>query len=73
MVNEYVRSVVRSSLLYGVGDLEMDGGALEGLKRRRRGITSELVLERRVRMSYVCLDELFELSKIGGDGKGPCC
>ncbi|KAH0603788.1 uncharacterized protein H6S33_007447 [Morchella sextelata] len=67
VVNEYVRSVVRSSLLYGIGDLDMDGGALEGLKRRRRGITSELVLERRVRMSYVCLDELFELSKIGSD------
>lgn len=71
VVVTYVQSILRSSLLYEVGDLEMpsDDGKLEFLKRKRNGKTSELVLERRVRMSYVCLDELFELSKVGDHGK----
>lgn len=71
VVAAYVQSILRSSLLYEIGDLEMpsDDGILECLKKRRHGKTSELVLERRVRMSYVCLDELFELSKVKDDGK----
>lgn len=71
----YVQSILRSSLLYEISDLEMPSGdgKLECLKKKRHGKTSELVLERRVRMSYVCLDELFELSKVEDHGRIPSC
>lgn len=71
VVTAYVQSIVKSSLLYEIGDLEMpsDDGRLEFLNKRKHGKTSDLVLERRARMSYVCLDELFELSKVRDNGK----
>jgi hypothetical protein len=71
VVVAYVQSILRSSLLYEISDLEMpsDDGRLECLKKKKHGKTSELVLERRVRMSYVCLDELFKLSKVIDHGK----
>lgn len=71
VVTAYVQSIVKSSLLYEIGDLEMpsDDGRLGVLNKKKHGKTSDLVLERRARMSYVCLDELFELSKVRDDGK----
>lgn len=71
VVTAYVQSILRSSLLYEVGDLELpsDDGRLECLNKKKHGKTSDLVLERRARMSYVCLDELFELSRVRDSGK----
>lgn len=71
VVRAYIQSIVKSSLLYEIGDLEFpsDDGKLEFLNKRKHGKTSDLVLERRARMSYICLDELFELSKVRDGGK----
>lgn len=71
VVTSYIRSILGSSLLYEIGDLELpsDDGRLEFLNKRKHGKTSELVLERRARMSYICLDELFELSRVKDNGK----
>ncbi|KAF3201578.1 hypothetical protein TWF679_011320 [Orbilia oligospora] len=62
----YVKSVFNASLLYKVLDGELDisfkdGGSYGGGKEMLFGCTSDLVLERRARVSYKCLDELFEL------------
>ncbi|KAL7276355.1 Endocytosis and vacuole integrity protein [Rhizina undulata] len=60
----YAESIFRSSLLYHVDGLQLPGEDSEVaslLKGRKLGVTSELMLERRKRMAYVCIDELFSL------------
>ncbi|KAK6531380.1 hypothetical protein TWF281_008187 [Arthrobotrys megalospora] len=61
----YVQSIFNASLLYKVVDGELDISFKDGrcgdTKEMLFGCTSDLVLERRARVSYKCLDELFEL------------
>ncbi|EWC48390.1 hypothetical protein DRE_02159 [Drechslerella stenobrocha 248] len=72
VVERYLESVFAASLLYKLQDGELDIGFKgPGVQPRRDplfGCTSDLVLERRARMSYACLDELFELCTDRGDG-----
>ncbi|KAK6363660.1 hypothetical protein TWF730_001081 [Orbilia blumenaviensis] len=69
----YVKSVFGASLLYKVLDGELDISFKDGEKGvggsgMLFGCTSDLVLERRARVGYRCLDELFELC--GGEKEG---
>ncbi|CAZ81148.1 unnamed protein product [Tuber melanosporum] len=65
VVQAYVKSIFKSSILYDIVELEhptsMDV-SLSSLSIRKHGKTSELELVRRSRMSYACLDELFALA-----------
>ena len=65
----YVESVFWSSMLYRVPG--MPAGTQEWLTAKEQGgSTSELVIERRSRMAYVCIDELFSLTAVSsGNGK----
>ncbi|PWW76041.1 hypothetical protein C7212DRAFT_194823 [Tuber magnatum] len=64
VVQAYVKSIFKSSILYDIAELEHPAStdiSLSSLSIRRHGKTSELELVRRSRMSYACLDELFAL------------
>ncbi|KAF3909903.1 hypothetical protein ABW21_db0209404 [Orbilia brochopaga] len=65
VAERYVESIFNASLLYKVQDGELDISFKEPAARLKAeplfGCTSDLVLGRRARMSYACLDELFEL------------
>jgi len=65
----YMEAVFWSSMLYRVPG--MPAGTQEWLTAREHGgSTSELVIERRSRMAYVCIDELFSLTAVSsGSGK----
>ncbi|KAF3939505.1 hypothetical protein ABW19_dt0207543 [Dactylella cylindrospora] len=70
LAERYVESIFNASLLYRVNDGELDI-SFKGSNVRPDplfGCTSDLVLERRSRMSYVCLNELFELCRNRTDG-----
>ncbi|KAK6335574.1 hypothetical protein TWF696_002344 [Orbilia brochopaga] len=74
VIERYVESVFNASLLYKVQDGELDIDFKKPGARVKTdplfGCTSDLVLERRARMSYACLDELFELcTDRGADGQ----
>ncbi|KAA8909144.1 guanine nucleotide exchange factor in Golgi transport N-terminal-domain-containing protein [Sphaerosporella brunnea] len=63
----YVEAVFWSSMLHRLTGVPTE--AEEWLTARNQGSTSELVTERRHRMGYVCIDELFDLTAVGaGDG-----
>jgi hypothetical protein len=66
VLQSYVRSVFSGSLLYQVPGL-LDGLEEEWYGKSPQGSTSELVLERRNHMSYVCLNELFKLSAVSDE------
>ncbi|KAI5800080.1 hypothetical protein EDC01DRAFT_613157 [Geopyxis carbonaria] len=65
-VLQYVEAVFWSSMLY---DIAGESDPKEWLGPKMHGSTGELVLERRYKMSYVCIDELFSLVSVpdGGD------
>ncbi|KAF8475693.1 hypothetical protein BDZ91DRAFT_673608 [Kalaharituber pfeilii] len=68
-IQNYISNVYHASLLYKV-DSGME--RLENLEPRRGarvGSTSELELQRRRRMSYVCIDELMDLFSVS---EGDC-
>ncbi|KAJ6259107.1 hypothetical protein Dda_6004 [Drechslerella dactyloides] len=74
VAERYVESIFNASLLYKVQDGELDISFKDPSARLKAeplfGCTSDLVLERRARMSYACLDELFELcTDRGADGR----
>lgn len=63
-IERYVRAVFWASLLYKtdtVEDSEEENDDEKWLKPRYHGATTELFLERRKGMAYVCMDELFSL------------
>ncbi|KAG0640673.1 hypothetical protein HOY80DRAFT_1116635 [Tuber brumale] len=67
VVQAYVKSIFKSSILYDIVELEHPASmdvSLSSLSTRRHGKTSELELVRRSRMSYACLDELFALATV---------
>ncbi|RPA99307.1 hypothetical protein L873DRAFT_1828040 [Choiromyces venosus 120613-1] len=67
VVQAYVKSMFKSSILYDIAELEHPTSTditLSSLSTRKHGKTSELELVRRSRMSYVCLDELFALASV---------
>ncbi|TGZ79709.1 hypothetical protein EX30DRAFT_308428 [Ascodesmis nigricans] len=70
----YVKAVFWTSMLYGndiLEGVERDDDDQVWLKPRPLGKTTELALERRKRMAYVCIDELFSLvaAASGTDGE----
>ncbi|KAF3905460.1 hypothetical protein ABW20_dc0104947 [Dactylellina cionopaga] len=72
VAGRYVESVFDASLLYKVqdGELEISFQPAGGKVKTDPlfGCTNDLVLERRAKVSYKCLDELFELCRErGGD------
>ncbi|KAF8534392.1 hypothetical protein BDD12DRAFT_860683 [Trichophaea hybrida] len=58
----YVEAVFWSSMLYPVPGMLAE--TEEWLTARKQGSTSELTIERRNRMVYVCIDELFSLTAV---------
>lgn len=74
VVEAYVKSIFKSSILYDIAELEHPGStdtSLSSLSIRKHGKTSELELVRRSRMSYACLDELFALAAVNDSGIHP--
>ena len=67
---KYVLNVYSASLLYKVdADSRKLPANLDAMKLVGAGSTSELELQRRRKMSYVCIDELMNLSRIAVGGK----
>lgn len=63
----YVEAVFWSSMLYRVPGMPAE--TQEWLTARKQGgSTSELVTERRSRVAYICIDELFSLTAVSGNG-----
>jgi len=58
----YVEAVFWNSMLYPVSGTLAE--TEEWLTAKKQGSTSELVIERRNRMVYVCIDELFSLAAV---------
>jgi len=74
VVQAYVKSIFKSSILYDIAELEHPAStdtSLSSLSIRKHGKTSELELVRRSRMSYACLDELFALAAVNDSGIHP--
>lgn len=59
-IQQYVEAVFCSSMLYRVPGMPIEVDEL--LLPSKQGSTSEVVIERRSRMAYVCIDELFSLT-----------
>jgi len=67
-IQNYISSVFWSSMLYRLPSVPCSEE--EWLVPRRQGSTTEPTIERRNRMAYVCIDELFSLTAVGEEG-GP--
>ncbi|EPS40721.1 hypothetical protein H072_5374 [Dactylellina haptotyla CBS 200.50] len=68
----YVESIFNASLLYKISDGELGISFKPGNRKAEQlfGCTSDLELERRSKVSYKCLDELFELCGEKEDSSG---
>ncbi|KAI5855925.1 hypothetical protein BZA05DRAFT_429031 [Tricharina praecox] len=64
-IQHYIASVFWGSMLYRLPSASYPDE--EWLIPRHQGSTTEPTIERRNRMAYVCLDELFSLASVGGD------